>query len=359
MKGDSSILDIFTSYLPTGIVLLGVIVVGVLARLLINRVYRGKPGRAFTKQIITFGLIFAAVIGVLAALPIRDTLRGQLFTLFGIIISALIALSSSTFVGNAMAGLMLRSVKNFKPGDFLSVGDHFGRVSDRGLFHTEIQTINRDLVTIPNQYLVNNPVSVIRTSGTFISGDVSLGYDVSREPVEEALIRAAENAELKEPFVHILDLGDFSITYRVYGLLEDVKYLVGSRSQLKKCMLDSLHHAGIEIVSPHFRNQRSLKPEEKFIPPEEQPEEPSEQEDSAKRAETLAFDKAEEAESLEKLREKIAETEKQIEELKEGRKKLSSEGDKNENREEIESLESRKKRLTELVQRREEEKRES
>ena len=39
----------------------------------------------------------------------------------------------------------------------------FGRVTERGLFHTEIQTEDRDLVTLPNLYLVTNPVKVVRT----------------------------------------------------------------------------------------------------------------------------------------------------------------------------------------------------
>ena len=185
----------------------------------IKRGYRGKTGYMFSRQVATFGLVFLALIGILVTLPIRDTLRGQLLTLFGIIISALIALSSTTLIGNAMAGLMLRAVKSFKPGDFIHVNEYSGRVSDKGLFHIEIQTITRDLVTIPNQYLINNPVQVTRSDGTFVFAEVSLGYDVPRKVVEDVLLEAAEAAELSEAFVHVQSLGDFSIMYRVYGLL--------------------------------------------------------------------------------------------------------------------------------------------
>ena len=44
------------------------------------------------------------------------------------------------FIGNVMAGLMLRAVRNFRTGDFVRVEKHFGRVTERGLLHTEIQT---------------------------------------------------------------------------------------------------------------------------------------------------------------------------------------------------------------------------
>ena len=48
-------------------------------------------------------------------------------------------------------------------------------------------------------------------------------------------------AELKDPFVQVLDLGDFSVTYRVAGLLEDTKRLLTFRSRLRVAMLDCLH----------------------------------------------------------------------------------------------------------------------
>ena len=61
-----------------------------------------------------------------------DTSRGQLLALLGLALTAVIALSSTTFVANAMAGLMLRSVKSFRPGDFIRVGEQSGRVTERG-----------------------------------------------------------------------------------------------------------------------------------------------------------------------------------------------------------------------------------
>ena len=121
---------------------------------------------------------------------------------------------------------MLRSVGSFHPGDFIRVGENFGRVTEKGLVHTEIQSEDRDLITLPNLYLMNQPVGVIRTSGTLISAEVTLGYDVHRLRVRDLLKSAAEAAELSGPFVQILELGDHAIRYRVYGFLEDVANLV-------------------------------------------------------------------------------------------------------------------------------------
>ena len=178
----------------------------------------------WTRQLSFAGLILCFVVAIFLALPVSDSMKGQLFNLLGIALTATIALSSTTFVGNAMAGFMLRAIDAIRPGDFLKVGEHVGRVSEQGILHTEIQTEDRDLTTLPNLYLVTSAVTVVRSSGTIISATVSLGYDISRTKVETLLLEAGERAGLKEPFVQVLELGDFSVNYRIAGFLEEVKY---------------------------------------------------------------------------------------------------------------------------------------
>ena len=210
---------------------------------------------------------------------------------------AAIAFSSTTFVGNVMAGLMLKAVRSFRSGDFVRVQDQFGRVSQRGLLSTEIQTEDRDLVTLPNLLLVTNPVKVVRASGTIVSAAVSLGYDVAHDRVDTLLRAAAEDAGLDDPFVLVMELGDFSVVYRVAGLLQEVKQLLTARSRLRRAMLDRLHGDGVEIVSPSFMNQRVLQPDVPIIARSA----PASKTADDSTVEDLAFDKAEEAESLEQL----------------------------------------------------------
>ena len=210
-------------------------------------------------------LVFANVMLVLA-LPLENATQGQLLSLFGIVLTAVIALSSTTFVANAMAGLMLRAVAGFREGDFIRVGDNFGRVAEKGLLHTRVQTEDRDLVTLPNLYVMNNPVKVVLATGTLVSATLTLGYDVHHSRISEHLKAAAEETGLKEPFVHITELGDFTASYRVVGLLEDVSTLVSTRSELRGRALDHLHEAGIEVVSPSFMNQRQMGAGQQVIP---------------------------------------------------------------------------------------------
>ncbi len=309
-----SLTDVLRDWLPSLVTLLiGVLVIGVVHRLMLRR-HAPTSGSRMLQQLLLAALGAILVILVILALPIGDSARGQLLSLLGILVAAAIALSSTTLLGNAMAGLMLRSIQSFKPGDFIIVEGIRGRVSELALLRTEIQTERRDLTTLPNLYLVTNPVTVVRSSGTFISATVSLGYDVPREKVERCLLDAATKTGLTDPYVFILALGDFSITYQAAGFLEQVKYLISAESSLREQMLDALHGAGIEIVSPTFMNQRLIPPHHVFIPKRATTRAAAAADET--HPEERMFDKAELAERKGRMESELRETAAELAELK-------------------------------------------
>ncbi|MEO0794381.1 MAG: mechanosensitive ion channel domain-containing protein [Verrucomicrobiota bacterium] len=285
---------------------IGVVVVGislwVAHHMLIGRHTSLGNEKKFARQLVMLGLTLLGLIVIIQSLPLSDPSRNKLVGLVGILLSGIIAFSSTSIFANLAAGLLLRITKPFRTGDFIQVGDHFGRVSERGLFDTEIQSETRELIALPNMYCINNPVTTVRSSGTIVSASLSLGYDIDHARVESLLLVAAKKAELEEPFVHILELGDFSVTYRVSGFLTETRIMISARSKLRGYVLDVLHGEGIEIMSPNYMNQRQLGDGPKAIPesvPLFRPKKP------VGSAETLAFDKAERAEELEKVERRL------------------------------------------------------
>ena len=85
-------IDLSTQYLP--LLATMAMVIGVLY--LLNRVLRRhwstQPDAKFHFQLVMLALTVAGVLGVVLALPISATLRGQLLSLIGILLSAAIAL---------------------------------------------------------------------------------------------------------------------------------------------------------------------------------------------------------------------------------------------------------------------------
>ncbi len=286
---------------------------------LFESLQRSGSEHPILRHMLILLLCIAAVLLLILSVPISDVMRGQILNLLGIVITAVIALSSTTFVANAMAGVLLTLIKSYRIGDFIRIGEQFGRVTERGLFHTEIQTEDRDLTTFPNLYLVSNPLTVVSASGTVISTVLSLGYDLPHSRVETLLLQAASEAGLEEPFVQVTELGDFAVTYKASGFLREVKQLLSAKSLFKKKVLDILHGNGVEIASPTIMNQRPIDRELQFIP-EVVKESPQPEADQDSSPETVMFDKADVAEEIELL----AAQQKKLEETIAAQKKQSS-----------------------------------
>lgn len=265
------------------------------------------------RQVAILFFVFVGFVIIILSLPISENNKNQVLSLLGILISAIIAFSSTTIVSNLMAGIMLRITKPFRTGDFIRIGEYFGRITVRGILDTEIQNEHRELLSLPNSYMISNPVTVVRSSGTVISVSLSLGYDIHHSIIQTHLLEAAKKAGLSDSFVHILELGDFSVTYRISGLLPEVKNLITAKSNLYFSVLDSLHDNGIEIVSPNFMNQKRLDENIKIIPT------PVKMQKKVKmsEAEEIVFDKAEDAvkheETIQKLTEDIEKMKTQLE----------------------------------------------
>ena len=283
------------AFLPLTIALALTIVVLGLAHylLLARRKDLGSEAR-LPRQLILLALTLGAVVLLVSVSPLSESSRNQVLALLGVLLSGVIALGSAPFVTNFMAAVMLRVTRPFDVGDFIRVGEFFGKVSERGLFDTEIQTQNRELIAIPNATFINQSVTVVRSSGVIIASEVSLCYDVGYAELEPLLLQAAEESGLSDPFVHILKLDDFSVQYRVAGLLADVSRILTARSNLNRQVLYTLHGAGIEIVSPTITRHITHAEETRILPAAQ----PAPAQEEGGGAEAIVFDKDSEIETF-------------------------------------------------------------
>lgn len=320
-------MDTLLLIMPLLITLSTVVIVLILAhKILLNEQTLTKDNQ-LSRKLILLLLYVLSFLAVSLALPVADSTRNQVIGLFGIVLSGVIAFSSTSIVGNIMAGIVLRFTKPFKTGDFIRVDQYFGRVTEKGLFDTEIQTEQRELVAFTNSFLTSNPITVTRTSGTILSANLSIGYDHHHDKITQLLITAANNCQLEEPFVQIIELGNYSISYRVSGLLTEVKSMISSRSRLYANILDTLHQAQIEIMSPNFMNTRNIADAPPAIPKatETPPEHIAKHSDpsSDTTPEDIIFDKAEEAEQKERSSTELSEDIKALnEQLKDAKNEL-------------------------------------
>lgn len=301
---------------PLALTILVVVAVLWVAHILLIRHNRHLGSdKLFSRQLIMLGLTLTGLLAIVFAMPVAESSRNQIVGLLGLLISGVFAFSSTNIFANLASGILLRVTRPFAIGDFISVSDHFGRVAARGLFDTEIQSENGELISVPNKYLIAEPVSALRSADAIVSSSLSLGYDNHHAMIEELLLSAAYKSGLNDPFVHITELGNYAVTYRVSGVLPEAKRFVTARSNLCKAVLDELHQHGVEIVSPTFMNQRQTGDEGRVIP---------KQVTVARRsheslAEDILFDKAEQAERIvkekQRLLDKIADLDARLKEV--------------------------------------------
>lgn len=312
------IFKIFESFIEPAVVLIILIILLIVNSWIFKKIKSTTSNGNITKGAIAFFLILTGILVFILGLPIDKSLKGQILGFLGIIISAGIALSSTTVLGNLIAGIMNNSMNRFRNGDLIKIGEFHGKVIRKSIFHTEIQLEDSNFITIPNLYIANNPVKLTRKTNTVISTSVSLGYDISREKIEEALRDAANEIGLSDPYVYITSLGDFSVVYKIHGFLEDSNKYFSTSSLLNAKVMDKLHEEKIEIVSPTFMNQRRVD-EKEFIPKQviKKPDSIDE-----KSPEDLIFDEAIKSEKLETKKDYLKEIDKKQKDLKDKLKNL-------------------------------------
>jgi small-conductance mechanosensitive channel len=280
------------------------VIVTALLMLLVRFIFRNTLESTkkwpYQRQLLITGIFLLGLFLSIGFLPLDHEVKNQILSVLGILFSAIIAISSTTLVGNAMAGIMLRMMHEFRGGDFIEVQDLIGRVTDFGLFHTEIQQVNRDVVSIPNLFLIQKAVKVTRRDGTFINLALSLGYSLGYEQVEEALKEAALSCNLSDPFVFIEEFLDHAIRYRLYGLLEEPTERLSKTSELHKSVLHTLNAKGMEIASPILMDRREFEKGLQYLPEISKQSKKSLNKKST--IEEKVFDKADEAQSLEELK---------------------------------------------------------
>ncbi|WP_340681108.1 mechanosensitive ion channel domain-containing protein [Paraglaciecola sp.] len=268
----------------------------------------------FSRQLVMVVIILIAVVSVVISLPISESSESQVLSLIGLLLSGLLAFSSTTIISNLVAGAVMRFTEPFKTGDFIRVKDVVGKVTERGLFDCEVQTENREFIAIPNSILINNPITTVRNSGTIITVTLSLGYDVHHGLISTLLKEAAIQIGLEDPFVHVIELGNFAVTYKVSGMLLEVKNLLTMRSKLHCQILDTLHENDIEIMSPSFMSQRKVPDEQQVLVKAPHKKQQKDQEQTV--AEDIVFDKAEKAQQAEQdkkiLVDELAEVKEQL-----------------------------------------------
>lgn len=225
-----------------------------------------KPTRSLGKFII----ILVALFFIAPNIPGAGSDFAKVVTVF---LGVVVSFSSTTTVGNFLAGVVLAYMRPFRRGDRVKIGDIMGDVVDSSFLYTRLRTSKNEDVLIPSLQILSGTVVNYSAApeGVVLHTQVSIGYDTPRTQVELLLLEAAKRTEGCEPqpppFVLIRSLNDFYVTYELNAYTRCPNQMLAIYSRLHENIKDVFDSAGVEIMSPHYvavrdGNRVTLPPQE-------------------------------------------------------------------------------------------------
>lgn len=170
------------------------------------------------------------------------------------VISIIVGFSARETVSNFFGSISLYADETYKRGDFIELDDGVsGTVRDISVRSTVLQTLDGNLVTIPNSTLNNAKIenkSVPRPDCR-ISTRVGVSYDADPGRVKDLLIEtAADISDNREPTVHLRSFGDSALIFEVFVWASAPEYKLTAENDLNRAIYRTLTDAGVEMPYP-------------------------------------------------------------------------------------------------------------
>jgi small-conductance mechanosensitive channel len=160
-------------------------------------------------------------------------------------------------VSNLVSGIILLADKSIKPGDVISVGDHFGRVGNMGARYTSVDTRDGREYLIPNEDFITQRVANWTYSSDLVRLFVKFNttYDSDPRKAQAAAVEAALSVErvLKKPApaCMLCEFGATSIEFELWFWIKDpAAGVTNVKSDVLLALWDTLAKQGVNIPKP-------------------------------------------------------------------------------------------------------------
>lgn len=205
----------------------------------------------FTALALAWGLLCLRMSGVDPS---------QLFATSALI-TAVVAFSMQDTLGNVLGGVTLQLDNSLRVGDWVTVDTISGRVTDVHWRYTAIETRNRELVIVPNGWLMKNRFTVLRDSVDIpLAWRRAVQFNVQAGSDPDTVIRALERAVMDAEIPHVLTdpppsaiLNEVAFGYCRYTLrywLSNPRFDDPGDSAVRVHALAALARAGVQLGLP-------------------------------------------------------------------------------------------------------------
>lgn len=212
---------------------------------------------SFLLSLATITLYAVLIILAISTLGVNTTSLAALLAAGGVAIGAALSGTVQNFTG----GLMLMIFKPFKAGDFISVQNYNGIVSEVNIISTKIITVDNREITIPNGTLSNSNIDnytarPLRRVDWQIGVEYGSDADLFIEDVKEILSRDGRILDssvpgASNPFVALSNLADHNIIFTIRVWVKSQDYW-GVYFDDLKALYSELPERGFKFAYPHM-----------------------------------------------------------------------------------------------------------
>lgn len=244
--------------LALGILVLGYIFFKLTAALFRKALLRSKVQDAFARLLIDN--VYKVVVLIVTLIAAAGQLGINIVApLAGIgILGIAVGFAAQDSLSNIIAGFLIFFDKPFRVRDYVTLGEHYGRVELITMRSTRIRTQDNKYVVIPNQKIINEVLVDHTTNGdTRLIIPVTIEYEASIQKAREAILGEIAKIEgvLKkpDPDVVVEALGESGVQLLVRFWIANAaeeRKLHFAAGEATKMALDG---AGVKFAYPHVK----------------------------------------------------------------------------------------------------------
>ncbi len=204
-------------------------------------------------KLLRLGLMTLAVIIVLSSVGIDLSA----LALFSGAVGVGIGFGLQKIVSNLVSGIILLADKSIKPGDVISVGEHFGWVGTMGARYTSVDTRDGREYLIPNEDFVTQRVVNWSYSSDLIRLEVKFTTTYGSDPhrVRDIAVETAEHVDrvltAPKPNCLLSAFASNGIDYTLQFWIRASRGVIAEvRSNVLLALWDAFAKNGIEIPKP-------------------------------------------------------------------------------------------------------------
>jgi small-conductance mechanosensitive channel/CRP-like cAMP-binding protein len=170
--------------------------------------------------------------------------------------AVVLGLALQDTLGNAIAGLALQADQPYKVGDWISVGDHEGRVTQISWRSTVLRTRESTLVAVPNSSIADGAIVNYSEPAppTRIWVEVGVSYTTPPNHVKAVITEALTHVPLAmsnpPPDVLVVDFANSAITYRARCFVQDMERSSLAQDQMRTAIWYTFQRRGLDIPYP-------------------------------------------------------------------------------------------------------------